>query len=95
MSAAADVAEIRRTIALLAETGAMLELHVPKTGRHRTVSDYFSDPAKLAQAAAQWSGQAPGIYITLNPVNPALLAHAANKAKPPRQLFTLLGLREV
>jgi hypothetical protein len=95
MSAAADVAEIRRTIALLAETGAVLELRVPKTGRHRTVSDYFSDPAKLAQTAAQWSGQAPGIYITLNPVNPALLARAANKAKSPRRLFTLLGLREV
>jgi hypothetical protein len=62
MSAAADVAEIRRTIALLAETGAVLELRAPKAGRHRTVSGYFSDPAKIAQAAAQWSSQAPGIY---------------------------------
>ena len=88
MSAAADVAEIRRAIALLAEPGAVLEPRTPKASRHHTVSGHFSDPAKIAQAAAQWSSQAPGIYITLNPVNPALLARAENKAKPHAETTT-------
>ena len=33
------------------------------------------------QAAEQWSGKAPGVYATLNPCNPALLARVANRLK--------------
>jgi hypothetical protein len=74
-------AEIRRAIEVLVEPGSVVELRAPKSGKYRTVSGYFNDPAKAAKAAVQWSGKAPGVYFTLNPVNPALLARAANTAK--------------
>jgi len=64
------------------DTGHVYELRIPKAGRHRTVAGYFDDIALLANAAAQWDGKAAGIYVTLNPVNPALIARAANRAKP-------------
>ncbi len=46
-----------------------------------TVSGYFTEHDKLAQAAEEWSGKAPGVYITLNPVNPDLFARSANRLK--------------
>jgi hypothetical protein len=53
------------------------ELRVPHTPEG-TVSGYFNNGAKLVEAALEWNGRAPGIYITLNPVNPDLLARAPN-----------------
>ncbi len=50
-------------------------LNVPKCG---TVSGYFDSPDKAAQAVSQHNGVA-NIYITLNPVIPALLARANNR----------------
>ena len=44
-----------------------------------TVSGYFTDFGKLAQGAAHYSGEGPGVYFTLNPVNPDLLARADNR----------------
>ena len=76
----ADVAEIRRTLDLLLEPGQVAELRVIKT-QQGTVSGYFTDFDKLAQAAAANSGKAPGVYVTLNPVNPDLLARANNRVK--------------
>jgi hypothetical protein len=71
--------EIARALNLLIWPGEVAELRVPDTPR-RTVSGYFNDLERLAEAAARWSGQAPGVYVTLNPVNPDLLARAANRA---------------
>lgn len=48
--------------------------------RPHIVSGYFDDPLKLAKAAATVVS-AKGFYITANPVNPALLARAANRAR--------------
>src|SRR5438552_2192086 len=76
----ANVAEIRRALCLVVEPGTVVELRVPHT-RRGTVSGYFNDVDALTRAAAQWSGKAPGIYITVNPVNPALLARAANRVE--------------
>ena len=42
------------------------------------ISGYFTDAAELSAAAVRYSGQGQGIYVTLNPVAPALLARAAN-----------------
>jgi hypothetical protein len=41
----------------------------------RTVNGYFRQPEKLAEEALLWD--VPGIYVTLNPVNPDLYARAA------------------
>ncbi len=61
--------------------GDVVEVRIPKAGKDGTVSGYFDDPAKLADAVSAWRGTAAGIYLTLNPVCPALLARAANRLK--------------
>lgn len=65
---------------LLLGPGQVTEIRIPET-RYKTVSGYFSDVEKLAAAAAQWSGQAAGVYFLPNVVKPALLARAANQLK--------------
>jgi len=76
----ADVAEIQRALDLLLEPGQVAELRVLNT-QQGTASGYFTDFDKLAQHAAHYSGKAPGVYVTLNPVNPDLLARANNRVK--------------
>ena len=76
----ADVAEIQRTLDLLLEPGQVAELRVLNT-QQGTASGYFTDFDKLAQHAAHYSGKAPGVYVTLNPVNPDLRAGANNRVK--------------
>lgn len=50
-----------------------------------TVSGYFDDPEALEKAAAGLDkAKARGVYFTINPVNPALLARAANRIKVPK-----------
>lgn len=52
-------------------------------GRTATVSGYFDDVGKLVAAAAKLDHQgASGVYVTLNPVLPALLARACNRLLP-------------
>src|SRR6266567_7060140 len=55
------------------------EVRVVDAGRDGTVSGYFDAPAGLADAALSYSGRAPAVYTTINPVDPRLLARAANR----------------
>jgi hypothetical protein len=48
---------------------------------HNTASGYFDDPVKLAAAVVGTIQQAGAVYITLNPVDVALLARACNRIK--------------
>ena len=49
------------------------------------VSGCFNDPTLFAKAAAAMEkAEARGIYFTINPVNPALLARASNRLKVPK-----------
>jgi hypothetical protein len=57
-------------------------------------SGYFKDLSKMAQAAAS-IGQAKGVYFTPNPVNPALLARAANRIRPVGKSDPLTGEGDV
>ena len=75
-------------IAALFRPGDVVELRIPKAGRHGTISGYFDDFSKLAQEIEMHSGNFEGIYYTLNPVNPALLARANNHAKEFAQATT-------
>lgn len=75
-----NVNDILTAISLLHEPGSVFEVRIPEAGRSGTVSGYFDDPSKAAQAVAAWDGKA-NVYITLNPANPALLARAANRLK--------------
>src|SRR5271163_2375551 len=79
---------IDAAIAALFSPGDVVELRIPKAGRFRTISGYFDDFVKLADAIEKHSGEFEGIYYTLNPVNPALLARANNNAKQFAQATT-------
>lgn len=73
----ADPDEIRRALAILPDN--LFEIRIPKAGRYRTIRGYFNDAAAATKAVCAWSGQVPAVYLTLNPVNPALLARANNR----------------
>src|SRR5829696_7368881 len=71
--------EIARALALLFERHQVIELRALK-GRE-TVSGYFDDQESLTRAAREYDGQGYAVYVTLNEVNPALLARASNRAR--------------
>lgn len=66
---------------LIVKPGNVHEFRAPKCGRHKTVSGYFDNATALVTAAETWNGHA-NLYLTLNPVQPALIARSANSAKP-------------
>lgn len=82
-------ADIQRALTVLCEPGQVVELRVPEVdGKKRTDSGYFNDIAALAKAAANYDGRASGVYMTLNPVEPALLARAQNRVREWAKLTT-------
>jgi hypothetical protein len=66
---------------VLFESGQVVELRCPNT-RKGTLSGYFDDLGQLAETAEELSGKVNGVYVTLNPVDPALLARAYNRIEP-------------
>jgi hypothetical protein len=93
MSATASVALTTDTAAAcacwtaLVRPGDVHEVRIPKSrkGPRRffgTVSGYFDNADDFATALTGLTGyDAEGVYLTLNPVNPDLLARAANRLK--------------
>ena len=73
--------EICRAVELLAPDGGVVEVRALADGA--THSGYFDDYGALAQAveALDADPAVAGIYVTLNAVNPALLARRANRIK--------------
>ncbi len=87
----AIAAEVARFLHLLTQPGDVFEVRAPKCLERRgatytsTVSGYFPH-ASIETAAGliaelDESALAPGVYITLNPIKPDLLARAANRLK--------------
>jgi hypothetical protein len=72
--------EVCRALTTLFEPEAVVELRVLETERG-VVSGYFNNLEKLVESVAMWSGEGSGVYVTLNVVNPELLARAANRTK--------------
>jgi hypothetical protein len=71
--------EIRRTLEVLTVPGQVVELRALSD---RVSSGYFDDRGELARIAGILDNQgAGGVYITLNPVSPALLSRRANRIK--------------
>jgi hypothetical protein len=86
-----DAAEVERTVTLVGEPGAVFEVRaldarLEGVWREGVVSGYFDNIADLLRALP-YIISAKGIYLTLNPVNPALHARAFNR-------FRLLGQRD-
>jgi hypothetical protein len=71
--------EILHTVEVLFEPGAVVELRAFK-GRE-TVSGYFDDHVLLAREANTLEDRGYAINVTLNEVDPALLARASNRAR--------------
>ena len=70
----ADPAEIARAFDLFVEPGECIEIRALKVdGTKRTDSGYFNSREHFVSAAVALSGRAPGIYFTLNRIDPALL----------------------
>jgi hypothetical protein len=75
-----DAQEIRRALRALHESGEVFELRALGGKLRRPLSGYFNDQDKAARAALECVRRgAGGVYVTLNPVNRALLARASNK----------------
>ena len=73
---------VLEALGLLVEPGTVAELRaIGSDGR--ISSGFFDDLAQMATAAEvlDASGEFSGIYVTLNPVNPALLARRANRVQ--------------
>ena len=61
------------------QPGEVRELRIPRHNRFgHTASGYFDSPEKLAVASRKWDGKA-NIYVSLNPVEPSLIARASNR----------------
>ncbi len=70
---------IFKTLKLLFSHGDVVEMRIPKANGNKTYSGYFNDFEKLADAASKYNGSVSGIYVTLNPAKPELLARASNR----------------
>lgn len=64
----------------LSDTDAVVEIRALHT-RRGTQSGYYTEPAALVRDALQLDGKGAGVYVTLNPVDPRLLARAVNRCR--------------
>jgi len=74
------LSDLERFLERIWEPGDVREVRSPKHDGYNTAAGYFDDPAKLVEAVAgsRLDGRA-NVYVTINPVAPALLARAANR----------------
>jgi putative DNA primase/helicase len=77
-----DQGNTAEALAALVPRDAVVEVRILETRRTGTVAGYFDDLAALEREIRPWDGKAPGIYFTMNPVKPALLARSKNRLKP-------------
>ena len=73
--------DIYKTLQIWCKEGQVYEIRVPKTKKRGVISGYFDDFKSLAAIANGLSNDTdiPAVYITLNPVNPDLIARSANR----------------
>ena len=71
--------DLERFAHLLWRPGDVREVRIPTPGR--TDAGYFDSPDELVRAVTAIDGR-QNVYVTVNPVDPALMARAANRIKP-------------
>lgn len=81
---------IKAALDLIHTPGSVFEVRIPKT-RAGTISGYFDDTAIAATLIAKENGKHQGIYATVNPISPALLARAHNVLIPMSNTTTSDG----
>jgi putative DNA primase/helicase len=71
--------DIQRFLDIIWQPGEVREIRILDIGpKNGTAAGYFDDPVLAAEAAAKWDARG-NVYVTLNPVDPALLARAKNR----------------
>src|SRR5262245_60610721 len=84
-SAANRKIEAEKFIRILSPAGSVHEGRILGASNRskRIDSGFFNDPVKAASQIVEHDGlhNPKGCYITVNPVKPAMLAHANNKVK--------------
>jgi len=79
------ILEIKKNIEILHPTaqGNIVEVRTIKNKGHymELSSGYFSDYKKLAEEVLKYDGQVDGVYMTMNPINPSLIARSSNEIK--------------
>ena len=77
---------IRRALGLLFSPGDVFEIRgLDARGGGPVRAGYFDDHGAAVQAAAGLSGGFSGVYVTLNPVAPALLARSVNRVRAAKR----------
>jgi len=81
---------IEKQMQIFFEPGEVRELRALKSidGFKGTASGYFDNVSDFAKQAANLDGQFQGIYFTINPVKPSLLARAQNRIRKKTDLTT-------
>lgn len=100
MSQRIDRYEIARAAYLFIPPGTVREVRAldvssPDYRQPHTEAGCFNDPEALIKEVLRIWPYAAGIYTTLNPVNEALLARAANRIKPVRSRDPLTSDRNI
>lgn len=83
--------EVYNCLTLLHERGEVFEIRVPKTVSNGTMAGYFDDAGLAAKAIQAIDGRVPSVYVTLNPVQPDLLARCNNRIENRVQVTTTDG----
>ena len=81
--------EILRTVQVLRQPGEVVEIRAFSS--RGTTSGYFNDYRELAKCAAELDDRGYQVYVTLNPVVPALLARAENRLESRMKAATTDG----
>jgi hypothetical protein len=77
--------EIKKALYLIfTEPGEVHEIRMLPKGKNNVMSGYFDDIDKCVEACFKMDGIPEGIYITINPCKPELLARACNRIEPPK-----------
>lgn len=79
----ADEAEILKTLNVLHEPGSVIELRALYKGIKRTDAGYFDGDSRpgLAKEAVRLSNEGTAVYISMNEIDPQLLARYANRVQ--------------
>lgn len=77
---------VKAALDLIHKPGDVFEIRIPHATRWGTAAGYFDDTALAAQAAMKYNGKCTAIYVTANPVEPALLARLNNKIEVTKTL---------
>jgi hypothetical protein len=86
----ASADQMLKAIRALVPPGAVVEMRIPEYGGRKTntASGYFDDLEKFVTFARAHDGKAAGLYFTMNPVKPELLARRANRSEQYAKLTT-------